>query len=319
MQKFERAEFEVKEYVESEHYGKFVFEPLERGFGTTIGNALRRVLLSSLPGAAVFAIKMDGVYHEFTAIPGVVEDVTAIILNIKKLILKIADDEVYTLRISKRGPGEVRGSDIICPEGVEILSKDHYICTLEEDGVLEMELQARVGRGYVSADTNKQLYQTQNQPLGTIYTDAIYTPVEQVSYLSEPTRVGQNAKYDKVTLEITTDGSITPAESVAWAAKILIDHLQLLAKVDEQVSEMDSVMKEAQGEVQNKGLVMMIEDLDLSVRSYNCLKRAGIQTVEELTQKTEDEMMRVRNLGKKSLKEVKDKIYELGLSFKSYE
>ena len=319
MQKFERAEFEVKEYVESEHYGKFVFEPLERGFGTTIGNALRRVLLSSLPGAAVFAIKMDGVYHEFTAIPGVVEDVTAIILNIKKLILKIADDEVYTLRISKRGPGEVRGSDIICPEGVEILSKDHYICTLEEDGVLEMELQARVGRGYVSADTNKQLYQTQNQPLGTIYTDAIYTPVEQVSYLSEPTRVGQNAKYDKVTLAITTDGSITPAESVAWAAKILIDHLQLLTKVDEQVSEMDSVMKEAQGEVQNKGLVMMIEDLDLSVRSYNCLKRAGIQTVEELTQKTEDEMMRVRNLGKKSLKEVKDKIYELGLSFKSYE
>ena len=319
MQKFERAEFEVKEYVESEHYGKFVFEPLERGFGTTIGNALRRVLLSSLPGAAVFAIKMDGVYHEFTAIPGVVEDVTAIILNIKKLILKIADDEVYTLRISKRGPGEVRGSDIICPEGVEILSKDHYICTLEEDGVLEMELQARVGRGYVSADTNKQLYQTQNQPLGTIYTDAIYTPVEQVSYLSEPTRVGQNAKYDKVTLEITTDGSITPAESVAWAAKILIDHLQLLTKVDEQVSEMDSGMKEAQGEVQNKGLVMMIEDLDLSVRSYNCLKRAGIQTVEELTQKTEDEMMRVRNLGKKSLKEVKDKIYELGLSFKSYE
>ena len=319
MQKFERAEFEVKEYVESEHYGKFVFEPLERGFGTTIGNALRRVLLSSLPGAAVFAIKMDGVYHEFTAIPGVVEDVTAIILNIKKLIVKIADDEVYTLRISKRGPGEVRGSDIICPEGVEILSKDHYICTLEEDGVLEMELQARVGRGYVSADTNKQLYQTQNQPLGTIYTDAIYTPVEQVSYLSEPTRVGQNAKYDKVTLEITTDGSITPAESVAWAAKILIDHLQLLTKVDEQVSEMDSVMKEAQGEVQNKGLVMMIEDLDLSVRSYNCLKRAGIQTVEELTQKTEDEMMRVRNLGKKSLKEVKDKIYELGLSFKSYE
>ena len=319
MQKFERAEFEVKEYVESEHYGKFVFEPLERGFGTTIGNALRRVLLSSLPGAAVFAIKMDGVYHEFTAIPGVVEDVTAIILNIKKLILKIADDEVYTLRISKRGPGEVRGSDIIRPEGVEILSKDHYICTLEEDGVLEMELQARVVRGYVSADTNKQLYQTQNQPLGTIYTDAIYTPVEQVSYLSEPTRVGQNAKYDKVTLEITTDGSITPAESVAWAAKILIDHLQLLTKVDEQVSEMDSVMKEAQGEVQNKGLVMMIEDLDLSVRSYNCLKRAGIQTVEELTQKTEDEMMRVRNLGKKSLKEVKDKIYELGLSFKSYE
>ena len=320
-----KSNFEVKEYVESENYGKFVFEPLERGFGTTIGNALRRVLLSSLPGAAVFAIKMDGVYHEFTAIPGVVEDVTAIILNIKKLILKIQDDEVYTLRISKRGPGEVTGADIICPEGVEILSKDLYICTLEEDGVLEMELQARVGRGYVSADTNKSLYQTQNQPLGTIYTDAIYTPVEKVSYLSEPTRVGQNAKYDKVTLEITTDGSITPTESVAWAAKILIDHLEILTTVHEQINVHDQIndlvsfMKEAQGEVQNKGLVMMIEDLDLSVRSYNCLKRAGIQTVEELTQKTEDEMMRVRNLGKKSLKEVKDKIYELGLSFKSYE
>lgn len=319
MQKFERANFEVKEYVESEHYGKFVFEPLERGFGVTIGNALRRVLLSSLPGAAVFSIKVDGVYHEFTAIPGIVEDVTAIILNIKTLIMKIQDDEVYTLRISKQGPGVVTGEDIICPEGVEILSKDLHICTLEEGGSLEMELQARVGRGYVSADTNKNLYQSQNQPLGTIYTDSIYTPIDRVSYNVEPTRVGQNAKYDKVELDIWTNGSISPVESIALAAKILIDHLDLLTNVHEQVNEMESVMKEAQGEVQNKGLVMMIEDLDLSVRSYNCLKRAGIQTVEELTQRTEDEMMRVRNLGKKSLKEVKDKIYDLGLSFKSYE
>lgn len=319
MQKFERANFEVKEYVESEHYGKFVFEPLERGFGVTIGNALRRVLLSSLPGAAVFSIKVDGVYHEFTAIPGIVEDVTAIILNIKTLIMKIQDDEVYTLRISKQGPGVVTGEDIICPEGVEILSKDLHICTLEEGGSLEMELQARVGRGYVSADTNKSLYQSQNQPLGTIYTDSIYTPIDRVSYNVEPTRVGQNAKYDKVELDIWTNGSISPVESIALAAKILIDHLDLLTNVHEQVNEMESVMKEAQGEVQNKGLVMMIEDLDLSVRSYNCLKRAGIQTVEELTQRTEDEMMRVRNLGKKSLKEVKDKIYDLGLNFKSYE
>jgi len=319
MEKFERANFEVKEYVESEHYGKFVFEPLERGFGVTIGNALRRVLLSSLPGGAVFSIKVDGVYHEFTAIPGIVEDVTAIILNIKTLVMKIQDDEVYTLRISKQGAGEVTGADIICPDGVEILNKDLHICTLEEGGALEMELQARIGRGYVSADTNKSLYQSQNQPLGTIYTDSIYTPIDRVSYNVEPTRVGQNAKYDKVELEIWTDGSISPAESIALAAKILIDHLELLTNVHEQVNEMDSMMKEAQGEVQNKGLIMMIEDLDLSVRSYNCLKRAGIQTVEELTQKTEDEMMRVRNLGKKSLKEVKDKIYDLGLSFKSYE
>ena len=319
MQKFERANFEIKEYVDSDHYGKFVFGPLERGFGTTIGNALRRVLLSSLPGAAVFSIKVDGVYHEFTAIPGIVEDVTSIILNIKTLIMEIQDDEVYTLRISKQGPGTVTGADIICPEGVTMLSQDTHICTLEEGGSLEMELQARIGRGYVSADTNKSLYQTPNQPLGTIYTDSIYTPIEKVSYNVEPARVGQDAKYDKVVLEIWTDGSISPAESIARASKILIDHLELLTSVHEQVNDLDSVMKEAQGETQNKGLVMMIEDLDLSVRSYNCLKRAGIQTVEELTQRTEDEMMRVRNLGKKSLKEVKDKIYDLGLSFKSYE
>lgn len=319
MQKFERAHFEVKEYDESQHYGKFVFEPLERGFGTTIGNALRRVLLSSLPGAAVFSIKVDGVYHEFTSIPGIVEDVTAIILNIKTLVMSIQDDEIYTLRISKQGPGAVTGADIICPEGVEVISKDLHICTLEEGGMLEMELQARIGRGYVSADTNKQLYQTPNQPLGIIYTDSIYTPIEKVSYNVEPTRVEQDAHYDKVALEIWTDSSLSPAEAVALASKILIDHLELLTNVHEAVNDMESVMKEAQGEVQNKGLVMMIEDLDLSVRSYNCLKRAGIQTVEELTQRTEDEMMRVRNLGKKSLKEVKDKIYDLGLSFKSYE
>lgn len=319
MQKFERAHFEVKEYDESKHYGKFVFEPLERGFGTTIGNALRRVLLSSLPGAAVFSIKVDGVYHEFTSIPGIVEDVTTMILNIKTLVMKIQDDEIYTLRISKQGPGEVTGADIYCPKGVEVLSKDLHICTLEEGGMLEMELQARVGRGYVNADTNKQLYQTPNQPLGIIYTDSIYTPIEKVSYSVDPTRVGQNANYDKVTLEVWSDSSISPAESLALSAKILIDHLELLTNVDEAVNDMESVMKEAQGEVQNKGLVMMIEDLDLSVRSYNCLKRAGIQTVEELTQRTEDEMMRVRNLGKKSLKEVKDKLYDLGLNFKSYE
>ena len=319
MQKFERAEFEVKEYVESEHYGKFVFEPLERGFGTTIGNALRRVLLSSLPGAAVFSIKVDGIYHEFTSIPGVKEDVTAIILSIKTLIMEIADDEVYTLRISKKGPGVVTAGDIICPEGVKVLNKDLVICHLEEDGVLEMELQAHNGRGYVNAELNKQMYQTQNQPLGTIYTDSIYTPIERVSYSVEPTRVGQNAKFDKIIFEVWTNGSITPQESIALGAKILIDHLELLTNVHEAVNDYESVMKEAQGDPVNKGLVMMIEDLDLSVRSYNCLKRAGIQTVEELTQKTEDEMMRVRNLGKKSLKEVKEKIYDLGLTFKSFE
>ena len=319
MQKFERAQFEVKEFIDSENYGKFVIEPLERGFGTTIGNALRRVLLSSLPGGAVFSIKVDGVFHEFTSIPGVKEDVTSIILNLKNLIMTIEDDEIHTLRIAKKGYGEVKASDIVCPEGVEILNQDLYICTIEEGHSLEMELQAKNGRGYVSADQNKRLYQGPNQALGIIYTDSIYTPIDKVSYNVEPTRVGQDASYDKVELEIWTNGSITPQESVALGSKILIDHLELLTNVHEVVNDMESVMKDVQGEVVNKGLVMMIEDLDLSVRSYNCLKRAGIQTVEELTQKTEDEMMRVRNLGKKSLKEVKDKIYDLGLSFKSYE
>ncbi len=319
MQKFERANFEVKEYVESEHYGKFVIEPLERGFGTTIGNALRRVLLSSLPGAAVYSIKIDGVYHEFTSIPGVEEDVTTMILNIKDLIMKIKDDEVYTLRISAKGPMTVTAGDILVPEGVEILNKDLVIANLEAGAVLEMDMKARNGRGYVSADGNKALYQGSSQGIGTVYTDSIYTPIEKISYNVEPTRVGQDAKYDRLVFEIWTDGSISPEMSLSLGSKILIDHLQLLSEIQEVVPTMDSCMKDANGEVINKGLVMMIEDLDLSVRSYNCLKRAGIQSVEELTQRTEDELMRVRNLGKKSLKEVKDKIYELGLNFKSYD
>jgi len=319
MQKFERAKIDVREYLESDHYGKFVVEPFERGFGTTIGNALRRVLLSSLPGAAVYSIKIDKVYHEFTSIPGVEEDVTSIILNIKDLVMTIADDEVYTLRIAEKGPKVVTANDIICPTNVEILNKNLVIATLEEGGVLEMELKARVGRGYVSADTNKGLYQGSSQGIGTIYTDSIYTPIEKVSYAVEPTRVGQDTKYDRLIMEVWTNGSITPQMSLALAAKILDDHLQLFMNIQDTVSTLDSVMKDANGEVVNKGLIMMIEDLDLSVRSYNCLKRAGIQTVEELTTRTEDEMMRVRNLGKKSLKEVKDKLYELGLGFKSFE
>lgn len=319
MQKFERAKIDVREYLESDHYGKFVVEPFERGFGTTIGNALRRVLLSSLPGAAVYSIKIDKVYHEFTSIPGVEEDVTSIILNIKDLVMTVADDEVYTLRIAEKGPKVVTANDIICPTNVEILNKNQVIATLEEGGVLEMELKARVGRGYVSADTNKGLYQGSSQGIGTIYTDSIYTPIEKVSYAVEPTRVGQDTKYDRLIMEVWTNGSITPQMSLALAAKILDDHLQLFMNIQDTVSALDSVMKDANGEVVNKGLIMMIEDLDLSVRSYNCLKRAGIQTVEELTTRTEDEMMRVRNLGKKSLKEVKDKLYELGLGFKSFE
>lgn len=319
MQKFERADFEVKEYVESENYGKFVLSPLERGFGTTIGNSLRRVLLSSLPGAAVFSIKVDGVYHEFTTIPGIREDVSMIILQLKQLVMTIEDDDVYDLQISAKGPCTITAGDIICPAQVEILNKDLEIAHLEKDVTLEMELKAKNGRGYVSADINKQLNQGASQGIGTVYTDSIYTPIEKVSYNVEPTRVGEDVKYDSLTMEIWTDGSINPQKALSLAAKILIDHLDIVASINEDILNMDNVIMEGTTEQPNKGQQMMIEDLDLSVRSYNCLKRAGIQTVDELTQKTEDEMMRVRNLGKKSLKEVKDKLIELGMGFKSFD
>lgn len=319
MQKFERADFEVKEYVEPENYGKFVLSPLERGFGTTIGNALRRVLLSSLPGAAVFSIKVDGVYHEFTTIPGIREDVSMIILQLKQLVMTIEDDDVYDLQISAKGPCTITAGDIICPAQVEILNKDLEIAHLEKDVTLEMELKAKNGRGYVSADINKQLNQGASQGIGTVYTDSIYTPIEKVSYNVEPTRVGEDVKYDSLTMEIWTDGSINPQKALSLAAKILIDHLDIVASINENILNMDNVIMEGTTEQPNKGQQMMIEDLDLSVRSYNCLKRAGIQTVDELTQKTEDEMMRVRNLGKKSLKEVKDKLIELGMGFKSFD
>ncbi len=325
MQKFERAEFEVLEYVESESYGKFVLSPLERGFGTTIGNALRRVLLSSMPGAAVFSIKADGVYHEFTTIPGVREDVSMIILALKRLVMKVEDDEIYTLRISATGPCEVTAADIICPAGVEILNRDLVIAHLEKARknesapTLEMELKVKNGRGYVGADVNKQLNQGNSQGIGTVFTDSIFTPVTKVSYHVEPTRVGQDAKYDKLTMEIWTDGSINPQEAFALSSRILIDHLEIVAGINDEVLNLENVIKEGSTEAPNKVQTTMIEDLDLSVRSYNCLKRAGIQTVDELTQKTEEEMMRVRNLGKKSLKEVKDKLAELGLGFKSFD
>lgn len=319
MQKFERPKFKVSEYVESDNYGKFVISPLERGFGTTLGNAIRRVMLSSLPGGAVYSIKINGVYHEFSSIKGVKEDVTMIILNIKSLILDIMDDDVYTLRISAKGPCTVKAGDIIVPGGVEVLNPDLEICHIEEGGSLDMELMARNGRGYVSADENKQLYQGSSQGIGTIYTDAIYTPVVKANFEVEPTRVGQSAKYDELTVEVWTDGSINPKESIALASKILISHLELLTEVDQKVKDSESLMEENVHDNGNRVINMSIEDLDLTVRSYNCLKRAGITTVEELTQKTEDEMAHVRNLGKKSLKEVKEKLAELSLSFKHFE
>ena len=316
MNKFERPKFKVSDYVESDNYGKFVISPLERGFGTTLGNALRRTMLSSLPGDAVYSIKIDGVFHEFSSIKGVREETTLIILNIKSLILDIADDDVYTLRISAKGPCTVTAGDIILPAGVEVLNPELEIAHLDKGGELKMELLARKGRGYVSADENKSLYQGSSQGIGTIYTDAIYTPVVKANYEVEPTRVGQSAKYDELTMEVWTDGSINPKESLAVAAKILVSHFELLTQIDTEVSAMDSLMKDSVNEGNAKKVNMSIDDLDLTVRSYNCLKRAGISTVEELTQKTEEEMARVRNLGKKSLKEVKEKLQALNLSFK---
>ena len=319
MNKFERPKFKVVDSQVTESYGKFVISPLERGFGTTLGNALRRTMLSSLPGGAVYSIKIDGVFHEFSSIKGVREDTTLIVLNIKSLILDIADDDVYTLRITAKGPCTVKAEDIIVPTGVEILNPDLEIAHLDEGGELEMELLARKGRGYVSADENKALYQGSSMGIGTIYTDAIYTPVLKANFEVEPTRVGQSAKYDELTMEVWTDGSIDPKESLALAAKILISHLELLTEIDDEVMEMGSLMKDYTDQGNAKRVNMSIDDLDLTVRSYNCLKRAGISTVDELTQKTEEEMSRVRNLGKKSLKEVKEKLQALNLSFKESE
>jgi DNA-directed RNA polymerase subunit alpha len=311
MQKFEKANFNVETYDEDNNYGKFVIEPLERGFGTTIGNALRRILLSSMPGSAVFAIKIDGAIHEFSAVDGVVEDVTSIILAIKKLLFDIDTDEDVTMVVDVTGPATVTGADIQCPSEVKMVSNDLVIAHVAEGHRLYMEMYAHKDRGYQSADQNKKYVNT----IGVIPTDSIFSPVVNVSYKTEPTRVGQSAKYDQLTMEITTDGSIKPHEVLALAAKILVEHLNMFVELTDEAMNME-VMSEVQQDTGNKVLDMTIEELDLSVRSYNCLKRAGIQTVQELASKTEDDMIKVRNLGKKSLKEVKEKLLELGLGFK---
>lgn len=325
MQKFEHPNFEVKEYKVETSYGKFCFEPLERGFGTTIGNALRRVLLSSLPGAAVFSIVFhsQNVFHEFTAVDYISEDVTSIILNLKKLIIQVDDienydNEVFKLKIEKEGSGEVTGKDIITPDNVRILNEDLHICTIEEGGLLDMDLNVRVGRGYVSADYNKSLYHTKGQvDERTIYIDSIYTPVEKTAYVVEQTRVGQSTKYDRVIFEVYTNGAISPTKAIALGSHILAGHFQLLTSVDTiQLEESEDLFKNAKKEKQSVESAKSIEELNLSVRAYNCLKRDGIATVEELLEKTEDEVMRIRNLGRKSFKELVDKVHELGLSFK---
>jgi DNA-directed RNA polymerase subunit alpha len=294
-------------------YGKFVIEPLERGYGTTLGNALRRVLLSSLPGAAVTSMKIDGVLHEFSSIPGVVEDTIEIMLNLKEVLLRVHSDDVQTGRLELKGPSEVTAGDIQLSSEVEVLNPDLHIATLDKDGQLEMELVIQKGRGYVPADKLKK----PDDPIGVIPVDAIFSPVRKVNYNVEHTRVGQITDYDRLVFELWTDGSINPEEAISAAAKILIDHFSLFTNL----TGLEESQEEAQEEEEEKDkiLEMPIEELDLSVRSYNCLKRAGINTVEELIRKTEEDMMKVRNLGKKSLEEVKQKLDSLSLSFRQEE
>ena len=301
----------VIEYITSDddaHYGKFVVEPLERGYGNTIGNSLRRILLSSLPGAAVTSVRIDGILHEFSTIPGVKEDVTEIILNLKKLAISLRGEDKKRAMINVTGPCEVTAADIIADADLEIFNPDLHIATLEENATLSMEINISTGRGYVPADQNKD----ENTPIAVIPVDSIYTPVRKVNYTIENTRVGLNSNYERLILEIWTDGSIKPDEGVAIGAKILQEHLKLFTDLTDTSDKLE-IMVEKEEDPKEKVLEMSIEELELSVRSFNCLKRANINTVEELTRKSEDDMMKVRNLGKKSLDEVKHKLEELGL------
>ena len=294
------------------NYGKFIVEPLERGYGTTLGNSLRRILLSSLPGAAVTSVKIDGILHEFSTIPGVKEDVTEIILNLMKLAARITDnDNTKRVIINAVGPKEVVAGDIIADSGLEIFNKDLHIGTLEENASLMMEINISKGRGYVSAEQNKY----ENMPIAMIPVDSIFTPVTKVNFQVENTRVGQITDFDKLILEVWTDGSITPQEVVAIGAKFMQEHLKLFIDLTDSMDSVE-ILVEKEEDKKEKALEMTIEELELSVRSFNCLKRASINTVEELTQRTEEDMMKVRNLGKKSLEEVKSKLAELGLSLK---
>ena len=314
MIEFEKPNIKCLEMDNSTNYPKFTCEPLERGYGITIGNSLRRILLSSLPGAAITSVKIEGVAHEFATIPDVVEDVPEIIINLKSVRVKITDDEVKTLRINFDGEGEVTAGDIITDGTVEILNPDLHIATVSEGGHLVMEMTANRGRGYNTAEKNK----TDDMPIGVLAIDSIYTPVKKVNYQVENTRVGQMVDLDKLTIELWTDGSLKPYEALSLAAKIMTEHLELFIDLSE-ISKNTQVMIEKEESKKEKILETSIEDLELSARSFNCLKRAGISTVEDLTNKTEAEMMKVRNLGKKSLDEVTNKLHSLGLNFASNE
>ena len=311
---FEKPEYKMTEYIEGNNYGKFVLEPLERGFGLTIGNALRRILLSSLPGDAITSVRIDGVMHEFQTIEGVIEDVTTIVLNLKNIVVKKNTNEKVTIKISAKGEGTLTAAALANDTSVEVINPDQVICTLAEGGKLEMELTIGRGRGYVVADEVKETLG--DMKVGTIAIDALYAPIERVNYEVEKARVGHNNNFDRLILEVWTDGSIEPQVAVKEAASILMAQLD---KIDEPIftDAIRGLMKQNEEDPKQKILETSIDDLELSVRAYNCLKRAAINNVQDLVNKSENEMMKIRNLGRKSLKEVMDKIKDMGLSFRN--
>ncbi|KGP89704.1 DNA-directed RNA polymerase subunit alpha [Pontibacillus chungwhensis BH030062] len=311
MIEIEKPKIELVEISDDATFGKLVVEPLERGYGTTLGNSLRRILLSSLPGSAVTSVQIEGALHEFSTVDGVVEDVTTIVLNLKQLALKIYSEETKTLEIDVSGQGAVTAADITHDSDVEILNPEIHIATLQSNANLRMKITAEKGRGYRPAEANK----FDEQPIGVIPVDSIFTPISRVTYQVENTRVGQVTNFDKLTLDIWTDGSIRPEEAVSLGAKIYMEHLNIFVGLTDEAQNAE-IMVEKEEDQKEKVLEMTIEELDLSVRSYNCLKRAGINTVQELAQKSEEDMMKVRNLGRKSLEEVKHKLEELGLGLR---
>ena len=310
---FEKPEYRIAEYQESSHYGKFELEPLERGFGTTIGNALRRVMLSSLPGSAITSVKIEGVLHEFQKIDGVIEDVTSIVLALKSVVVKNHTEEIKTLRLFKNTEGPVTAGDFEKNADVDIINPDLVICNLAEGGKIDMEVTVFNGKGYVDAKENKKLF-AENK-VGVIAIDSNYSPIELVKYEVESTRVGQNENYDKLTMDVTTNGSMTPEEAMALASRILIEHFNIVADLN-SISDVTGLMQEKKVDTITKTLETPIEEIEFSVRAYNCLKRAGIHTVQDLISKREVEVTKIRNLGKKSLKEVLDKVAEMGLKFR---
>jgi len=306
----------VERLESDENYGRYEISPLERGYGTTLGNSLRRILLSSLPGAALTSVKVEGVKHEFSAIPGVVEDMTDLILNLKEVVVKYSGEEETTIRLEAEGEGEVTAGDFVSSGDVQVVNKDHHIATLAEDGRLVLEATVHKGRGYHTAEENKDLFD--DNVIGLIPIDSSYSPIERANFNIENTRVGQVTDFDRLVLEVNTNGSIHPDDAISLAAKIMVEHLELFINLTDEIEDVE-IMVEVEEEEKDKILDTTIEELELSVRSSNCLKRAGINTVEELVDKTEDDLMKVRNLGKKSLQEIKDKLDELELDLKENE